>query len=77
MLTVAQLTMASLLASYSMVPSSPIDTASINKVEPLFLEAKDDVRRALDILEHVASSAPEMQKTRTEFLRSAFEDIGF
>jgi hypothetical protein len=69
--------MASLLASLSTVPSSPIDAANINKVDPLFLEAKDDVRRALDILEHVASSAPEMQKTRTEFLRSAFEDIRF
>ena len=77
LLTVIQLTMASLLASFSPVPSSPIDGDSVSKVEPLFLEAKDDVRRALDILEHVASSAPEMQKTRTEFLRSAFEDIRF
>jgi len=71
------LTMASLLTSYTPVPSSPTNAANINKVDPLFLEAKDDVRRALDILEHVASSAPEMQKTRTEFLRSAFEDIRF
>lgn len=69
--------MASLLAAYSSVPSSPIDADNMSKVDPLFLEAKDDVRRALDILEHVASSAPEMQKTRTEFLRSAFEDIRF
>jgi hypothetical protein len=46
-------------------------------MEPLFLEAKDDVKRALDILEHVASSAPEMQKTRTEYLRAAYEEIGW
>jgi len=69
--------MASLLAAYLPVQLCPIDAANKNKVDPLFLEAKDDVRKTLDILEHVASSAPEMQKTRTEFLRSAFEDIGF
>lgn len=45
-------------------------------MEPLFLEAKDDVKRVLEILEQVGTaSAPEMQKTRTEVLRAAFESI--
>ena len=37
--------------------------------------AKADVRRTLEILELVGSGAPEMQKTRTDVLRSAFEEI--
>ena len=43
----------------------------------LYIESKDDVKRALEILEHVASSAPQMQKTRTEYLRAAYEEIGW
>lgn len=77
--------MAHLLGSQRSDPTSPIDSQLIglgaangaSKLEPLFLEAKDDVKRALDILEHVASSAPEMQKTRTEYLRAAYEEIGW
>lgn len=42
--------------------------------DPLFMLAKEDARKTLDILEHVGG-APEMQKTRTEVLRSAFADI--
>ena len=37
--------------------------------------AKADVRQTLEILELVGSSAPEMRKTRTDVLRSAFEEI--
>jgi hypothetical protein len=43
--------------------------------DPLFILAKVDVRKTLDILELVGSVSPEMQKTRTDVLRSAFEDI--
>ncbi|KAJ9657554.1 hypothetical protein H2201_008155 [Coniosporium apollinis] len=43
--------------------------------ETLFVAAKVDVRKMLDILEHVGSGAPETQKTRTEVLRTAFEGI--
>jgi Cdc6-like AAA superfamily ATPase len=41
----------------------------------LFVLAKEDARKMLDILEHVGSSALEMQKTRTEVLKSAVADI--
>jgi hypothetical protein len=37
--------------------------------------AKEDARKTLDILDHVGSAAPEMQKTRTDVLRTAFADI--
>jgi hypothetical protein len=43
--------------------------------EPLFAMAKMDVQRVLEILDMVGNVAPEMQKTRTEVLRTAFEDI--
>ncbi|KAF2004758.1 hypothetical protein P154DRAFT_551946 [Amniculicola lignicola CBS 123094] len=42
--------------------------------DPLFTLAKQDVRKMLDILD-VIGGAPEMQKTRTEVLRTAFTDI--
>lgn len=44
--------------------------------DPLLVGAKEDARRTLDILEHVGS-APELQKTRTEVLRAAFNDIAW
>jgi hypothetical protein len=70
--------MANLLAAYQPVPQ-PINTSPLMNempiVETLFAEAKEDVRRMLEILEHVGSAAPEMQKTRTEVLRKAFENI--
>ena len=55
-------------------PTSPITpTARGPPSDPFFLEAKMQVSRMLDILEHVGSNAPEMQKTRTEVLREAVE----
>jgi hypothetical protein len=42
--------------------------------DPLLVMAKEDAKKTLDILDHVGS-APEMQKTRTEVLRTAFADI--
>lgn len=42
--------------------------------DPLLQLAKEDVRKCLDILDSVGL-APEMQKTRTEVLRTAFADI--
>ncbi|KAF1992349.1 hypothetical protein K402DRAFT_388003 [Aulographum hederae CBS 113979] len=46
-------------------------------IEPFFRAAKNDAVRVLDILEHIGSVAPDMQKTRTEVLRKAFEAIGW
>ena len=75
--------MAHLLASQQPPPTSPIDIQLLGgndasaKMDLLYVEAKDDVKRALEILEHVASSAPQMQKTRTEYLRAAYEEIGW
>ncbi|KAL1615293.1 hypothetical protein SLS54_009072 [Diplodia seriata] len=45
--------------------------------EPLLVAAKHDIRKVIEILDHVGSGAPEMQKTRTEVLRTAFEDIAW
>jgi hypothetical protein len=42
--------------------------------DPLLKDAKEDARKCLDILDLVGI-APEMQKTRTEVLRTAFSDI--
>lgn len=42
--------------------------------DPLLQLAKDDARKCLEILD-VVGIAPEMQKTRTEVLRTAFSDI--
>jgi len=72
------LTMANLLAAYQPVPQPTTASPSLNEgpiIETLFAEAKEDVKRMLEILEHVGSAAPEMQKTRTEVLRRAFEAI--
>lgn len=65
--------MSSLLSAY--IPSNTIPMGSTGLVEPFFLSAKDDVRHVLEILEQVGSAAPEMQKTRTDVLRSAYEAI--
>ena len=51
----------------------PLNQAGM--MEPFFVQAKNDVRRVLEILEQVGSAAPEMQKTRTDVLRSAYEAI--
>ncbi|KAH7128540.1 fungal-specific transcription factor domain-containing protein [Dendryphion nanum] len=42
--------------------------------DPLLLKSKEDVRKMLEILD-LAGGAPEMQKTRTDVLRTAFADI--
>lgn len=42
--------------------------------DPLLRLAKEDARKCLEILDLVGI-APEMQKTRTEVLRTAFADI--
>jgi len=65
------LTMSNLLADYRPSPALAAGPA----VDPLFAHSKEDVKRMLEILEHVGSAAPEMQKTRTEVLRAAFEAI--
>ena len=60
------------------VQDQPLSTADLSQSsasEPLFMRAKADVRQTLEILELVGSGAPEMQKTRTDVLRSAFEEI--
>jgi hypothetical protein len=65
--------MAALLSTYH--PASGTPTGHQGVVEPLFLEAREDVKRVLEVLEQVGTAAPEMQKTRTEVLRAAFESI--
>jgi hypothetical protein len=42
--------------------------------DPLLVLAKEDSRKTLEILDLVGG-APELQKTRTEVLRTAFSDI--
>lgn len=42
--------------------------------DPLLRMAKEDSRKTLEILDMVGG-APELQKTRTEVLRTAFSDI--
>jgi hypothetical protein len=57
-------------------PSQAISGAVLSAiVDPFFLEAREDVRRVLEILEKVSNAAPEIQKTRTGVLRTAFEAI--
>lgn len=77
-MTEPKLTVANLLAAYQPVSqpvaSSPLPAES-PVVETLFAEAKDDVKRTLEILDHVGNAAPEMQKTRTDVLRLAYEAI--
>lgn len=55
-------------------PLSPEKGGMSPASDPLLMMAKEDARKTLDILEHVGG-APEMQKTRTEVLRTAFADI--
>ncbi|RAR09738.1 zn 2cys6 transcription factor [Stemphylium lycopersici] len=67
------LLMARILGQQSQ-PLSPCQSGESPAADPLLKDAKDDARRCLEILDLV-SSAPEMQKTRTEVLRTAFSDI--
>ncbi|KAH7359852.1 fungal-specific transcription factor domain-containing protein [Pyrenochaeta sp. MPI-SDFR-AT-0127] len=55
-------------------PLSPSHNGMPPSSDPLLQLAKDDARKCLDILDLVGI-APEMQKTRTEVLRTAFSDI--
>jgi hypothetical protein len=68
--------MSTLLTAYH--PSQAITGSNSNAiVDPFFADARDDVRRVLEILEKVGSAAPEMQKTRTGVLRTAFEAVSW
>jgi hypothetical protein len=69
----SQLTMSSLLSAYH--PPNQLAMGQGVLMEPFVLQAKEDVRRVLEILEQVGSAAPEMQKTRTDVLRCAYEAI--
>jgi hypothetical protein len=55
-------------------PLSPKLNDMPPSADPLLQLAKDDARKCLEILD-VVGIAPEMQKTRTEVLRTAFSDI--
>jgi hypothetical protein len=55
-------------------PLSPSHNGQPASADPLLQLAKADARRCLEILD-VVGIAPEMQKTRTEVLRTAFLDI--
>jgi hypothetical protein len=55
-------------------PLSPIHDGLPPSADPLLQLAKEDARKCLEILDDVGI-APEMQKTRTEVLRTAFLDI--
>ncbi|KAF1936804.1 hypothetical protein EJ02DRAFT_459227 [Clathrospora elynae] len=55
-------------------PLSPTNDVMPPSSDPLLQLAKDDARKCLEILDLVGI-APEMQKTRTEVLRTAFSDI--
>jgi hypothetical protein len=55
-------------------PLSPVNNSLPPSSDPLLQLAKDDARKCLEILDLVGI-APEMQKTRTEVLRTAFADI--
>ncbi|KAE9970685.1 hypothetical protein EG328_006110 [Venturia inaequalis] len=68
------LTMANLLGAYHPSPSSPV-LGLKHGADPVFAGSRDAIRRMLEIIEHVGSAAPEMQKTRTEVLRTAWEAI--
>jgi hypothetical protein len=55
-------------------PLSPTNNGLPPASDPLLRLAKEDARKCLEILDLVGI-APEMQKTRTEVLRTAFSDI--
>ena len=65
--------MARILATQEQ-PLSPGTRGMSPSKDPLLALAKEDVRKCLEILDSVGS-APELQKTRTEVLRTAFADI--
>lgn len=66
--------MANLLGAYHSTPSSPLFEPK-RVTDPVFTTSRDAIRRMLEIIEHVGSAAPEMHKTRTGVLRTAWEAI--
>jgi hypothetical protein len=50
-------------------------TAKNSEVAELYVQTKQDLARVLAILETVGSATPEVRKTRTEALRSAYKSI--
>ncbi|KAF2017970.1 hypothetical protein BU24DRAFT_162616 [Aaosphaeria arxii CBS 175.79] len=68
------LLMARILAAQEQ-PLDPSQSGHHPADDPLLRVAKDDARKMLQILDLVGGAAPEMQKTRTDILRSAFADI--
>lgn len=65
--------MSNLLSAYQ--PAIADNGQGPPRIDPMFSEAKVDIIRMLEILDYVGSAAPEMQKTRTEVLRTAVEGI--
>ncbi|KAK5162598.1 hypothetical protein LTR04_003315 [Oleoguttula sp. CCFEE 6159] len=62
------LMIANLLSTHAFVDGTLV-------MDPLFMKCKDDVQRMLQILEN-GSGSMEMQKTRTNVLRSVFDGMG-
>ena len=56
-------------------PLSPSDHGASPASDPLLTAARQDARHCLKILDMV--SAPEVQKTRTDVLRTALADINW
>jgi hypothetical protein len=66
--------MCTLLAAYNSGNSMIAPTAH-GLLDNFMFEAKNDVRRVLEILEQVGTISLEMAKTRTDVLRMAYESI--
>lgn len=56
-------------------PLSPEDHGMSPATDPLLTAAREDAKQCLNILDMV--SAPEVQKTRTDVLRTALADINW
>jgi len=67
--------MARILGTQERPLSGDADPGMSPASDPLLSCAKEDARECLKILDMV--SAPEMQKTRTEVLRTAMADINW
>jgi hypothetical protein len=67
--------MAKILGAQEQPLSSNTPTTSPAS-DPFLMLAKDDARQTLEILD-LMGGAPEMRKTRTEVLRTAFADINW
>jgi hypothetical protein len=67
-----QLTLSKILARYRPPPPTPKNPEG---AEPVYMQTKQELDRLLAILETVGSATPEVRKTRTEALRSAYKLI--